>query len=158
MPVKLPYFYTVIDLSNYPVGPAAVLPHITITPPVTELADVPIDTAVEALKGVTQSFAPFTISFGERGLFGPFHDIPVRRVTDKWDMLHALHASAVAALEAAQYPLDHTYANERYNPHTTLIDSLPEPTGEFYVDHIAIIRNTPRDGRQVYAILPFDKK
>lgn len=120
--------------------------HMTYFPPVkAELTPE----LVGKLRTYVNPMPPFMATVGESALFGPEHDIHVKRV-ESTPQLQAVHRRLVAVL---QYLPHSSVYRIPYNPHITLPegDSRVQTGDKIEVGGFSIIEKTPHGSWQVMA-------
>lgn len=152
--LERPYFYTAIDLDYLPLGPYDDMRHITVTPPVTELPEAPIDMIVDALQKRARSIGTLTLAVADLALFGPEQTIPVRTIADPSGLLALTHRRMLAVLTEHGYTIDSTYTGGNYHPHTTLVANQPTPEGIIHVESLVVARSTAPCTKEIYAQIP----
>jgi len=80
----------------------------------------------DKLRSVVTALYPFDVTVGEDDLFGPDHDIPVKRIEES-PRLRVIHAALVRTIANLMH--DPTY-RQPYNPHITLQSGATIETGE----------------------------
>lgn len=152
--IERPYFYTAVDLDFCPLGPYDEMQHITVTPPMTEQSDQPLDVVVEALQKRARRIGSITVAIANLAMFGPDHSIAVRTIADPSGLLMYTHGRMLDVLSEHGYSADTTYTGLNYHPHTTLIPGRPEPHGIVHVDALVVSRSTAPGSKEVYAHIP----
>lgn len=136
--IKPGKFLVFHDLEQLPNGLYTESPrHITLLPPV-KLNAYPAEFVSEIDK-IAAETVPFYVSPGEIDMFGPNKDIPVARINDPEHEMRKIHMKLLRALGAhglaANAPLE--YAGDKYTPHSTSTESLPELPDVIYVANLS---------------------
>ncbi len=98
-------------------------PHITLFPPL--LAPY-YNYYGDTMRGVVNTLSPFDVTVGEDDLFGPDHNVPVKRIQES-PRLQVVHTALVRTLANLMH--DPTY-RQPYNPHITAQPGMTLATGD----------------------------
>lgn len=95
--------------------------HVTVVSNFT--TDAPVETLVATVRRVLTAEGPLPFEFGDRAMFGPNRDIPVRLVRS--ESLATLHHELITELTSAGVVADDpAYWLAGYRPHVTLAPSV----------------------------------
>lgn len=154
--IEKPYFYAFADLEHIQLGDTPDWPqHITLTPPVSEIAEAPIDEIIEHMQRRIGELGRITVNSGALEQFGPKAGVSVLRIGDPTGRLRYLHQILMNCFNDTPYEhtISRNHAGDRYRSHTTPIPGRTPLEGVFHIDSVAIGRAT-RLGKEMYRRLP----
>ncbi len=140
--------YFLHDIEQRATGLYDVSPrHITLSPPI-KVPDESLGQLAEIAEEISREFEPFVIRAGGIDHFGENNDIAVVKINDMSGELHRIHRKIIAEMGRVGLGdlIDMRWAGDNYQPHSTEVENVPFPEGDYLVENFSLLAKQP-DGR-----------
>ncbi len=114
------------------------------------------ESVAAAIAPVVAAVTPFTVTAGERAMFGPRQNVPVRRIKAS-AALQSLHGLLLDAVEEQGWEVAGRYTGKHYTPHVTQ-KAGRDAEEQIFISNIHIVEAMPQSYRQAVAKLELGRE